>query len=290
MVTVSSKKIDAAETISRRNRQWLQQGRKDSVKAALQALFVVLNKYSMAYRLSADSLVKDVFSDTLFTMDALIPTHKFIDGSGYSEENPFYMNDHEVENLFNFIEDCQPGRDKYGDHMMVLNIVGYTALSFSILLLCYRRFSRKVFLISVVGTLVWAILFGLIAVGSNGDGFSTMVLLFCGAFGAVGLWQLWQNKRKTMSGVLLNWHVYLAPYIILLITSIIMMNYHSYNSYGYVAGAMSYEDYMRLHFPVSYWVKEHMEEISTVNLALSFLYVALLFNKWTKHWQVMPEE
>ncbi len=291
LVRESSKKTDPSETISQRNQRWLRQGRKDSVKAALQDLFVVLNKYSLKYRLSVDSIVKDVFSDTGFTMDALIPENKFKDVMGYQVGNTFYINSQEIKNVFSLIEDCQPGGGNGEDRVIVWNIVGYVALSFSILLLCYRRFSRKVFLISVIGTLVWAIIFGLIAVsGSSSNGFAIMVLLCCGVFGGIGLWQLWQNKNKTMSGVLLNWHVYLAPYVVLLIVAIISMNFNNYNDYGYVAGTTSYEDYLKLHYPFSYWVKQYSPEIFLANLAVCFLYIAFIFNNWTKRWQLMAEE
>lgn len=282
---------EGAEAVSARNKAWLAAGRRDSVKQSIVQLLSVLNKYGIEYRLDADDLTDAVFRDSLFTMNATVPVQRFNYQYG-EQENKEYLNANDLQQVFRFIEDCQPSADNWQHRKNVWNVIGYFALGFSILLLCYRRFSRKVFLISTVGTLVWMILIGLVAAGSYGsrDGIPSLLLLLCAAFLLAGVGLLASRSSKTTTGVLLNWHVYLVPFAVMLIVALID-NYHDAQvSRYYGHETLDTDVLMQQNYPFSTWVVKHAVDILLLNIVGVACYVAFVFNGLAKRWQLLPEE
>ncbi len=277
------------EAISNRNQAWLKAGQRDSVRQSITQLFAVLNKYGVEYRLDANELTTAVFKDSLFTLGDLIPQQRFTYQYG-EQENKYYFNDNQVTQLFGFIEDCQPAADNWRDIKTAWTVIGYVALSLSILLLCYRRFSRKVFLISVVGTLVWMILIGLIGIGSHSaEGLPYLLLILCAAFLLLAIGFLSGRRSKTGAGVLLNWHVYLIPFAVMLMVSIIH-SYHSDMASQYYSTRLDVDELMRRYYPFSTWVVAHEANIFLANLLGVVCYVAFVFNGLAKRWHLLPEE
>jgi hypothetical protein len=248
----------------------------------------VLDKYKCEYWLNSDTIINRVFADSSFTLGQLISNSKFTNINGYEVPNNIYLSTSDLSNLFGCLQSSQLTVDNFKDRMEEWTITAYTVLSLSILLLCYRRFSRKVFLISIIGTIIWAILIGLIVASNNSeDGFFFLMLILIFTFLGIGLGSL-NGSNKRLAGVCLNWHVYLVPFILMLVVGA-MDNYHRHVSYGYNVPSHT-DEYMRQHYPFSSWVVDHTTAILEVNLLISFLYVAFLFNQWAKRWQAMPEE
>lgn len=274
-------------TISYRNRQWLVQQRHDSIEQSLRRLFTILNKYGIDYNLDEKQLVNAVFQTGDYRLSRLFPTEEHSYDNGIMIDNKYYLTTHDLTSLYDFIAECQPGGKSNRDVLFAWNFYGYIAISLAILLLCYRRFSRKVFLISVIGSLVWMILVGLITMSGDAEtAFPILLLLLCSLFLLFALILLAQKNSKTAAGVLLCWHAYLAPFVVMLIV-LLIDNYRDsmYYSYNY----MKY-DVLRLRYPFSTWVVDHTAEIFLVNIAVVALYIAFVFNRWAKRWQVMPDE
>ncbi len=279
--------VDSTETISATNQRWLRGGQQDSVKQSIDRLFAVLVKYKINHRLKADSLTNAVFRDQYFTVSNRLPEsqYDYIASSPGSLEYFFDFRAHQLSNVFNLIEDAQPAASDYTE---TWNVIGYTALGFSVLLLCYRRFSKRVFLISIVGSLLWAILVGLVGVGSRGFdlGIPILLLILFLAFGIIGWFLVRSRGNKTAAGVLLCWHAYLAPFAVMLVVWLISEYLSGQRSHYY-----NYPDeFFAKNFPFSTWVKNNVEYIFLANIPAVVLYLALAFNGWAKRWQAMPEE
>lgn len=280
---------ETAETISARNKGWLSSQQRDSVKQSIEKLFTVLNKYGIDYRLNEDSLVNAVFKDSLSTLSNFIATQHYSYQYG-EQENKYYLTESDVQRVFELVEYCQPGANTWRDIETAWNVIGYISLFLSVLLLCYRRFSRKVFLISVVGTLVWMILVGLVAAGSHdAESILYFLLILCAAFLLIAFGLLNSRSSKTTTGVLLNWHVYLAPFAVMLVVFIID-SYRSHTASQYYSSRIDVEAFMRQNYPFSTWVVAHEANIFLVNILMVACYVAFVFNGLAKRWHLLPEE
>jgi hypothetical protein len=281
---------DTAETLASKRNRWIAEGRKDSIKAVLAAFFQICDKYGISYRLNADTLVTLVFAGTQNKPLNLIPSEEFYrDELNNVHPNPLYFNSFELRTAFSFIDDALPNEEFREERNNTRLVFGYVALSLTIFLLCYRRFSRKVFLIGIVGTIVWAIIVGLLTINAGtATGFAVFCIILFLSFGTLGWAGIQSNSSKTASGSCLTWHAFMAPFFVMLIMLIINDYYDSrpeiYVQYDLRA------DLMREKYPFSYWVSEHPMEILTVNLFLVLIYIAFVFNKWTRKWQAMPEE
>lgn len=281
-------RIDSAELMSSRKNRWIDNHNADSIQLLLKSFLKILNKYGVEYRLNADSLVSTVFSTPLNKVQNLITSSDY-EANSYGKEFPNnqFLKDYQVRNVFDFIYECYPTPDHLEDRKNILTVEAYVALCFSILLLCYRRFSRRVFLISIVGTIVWSILIGLLVSGSGGSGsfFAVICLLLFACFFGVAYANLKTRSAKTTSGALFNWHAYLAPFAIMFVQLIIQV-YYDDRIIPQGAGP----DYVKNNYPFSHWVIEHHWEIILVNLFLVILYIAFVFNQLTRRWHEMPEE
>ncbi len=275
--------------ISAENTQLLNTKNEAALRGILQSFFTLTSKYNIDSRLNIDTIINLVFSNGYHSGIKLIPEQEFRDEYGKSIQNPFYLTRYDLSRTLDFINDCLPNPENLEDQKSTWMIIGYVALSFSILLLCYRRFSRKVFLISVVGTIVWAIVVGLFA-ATSGESLTIPVLLLCLCFLflVAPFVSMKENAAKTFSGVSLNWHVYLVPFVVMLLVWLISDYYSSqqivHTNYD------TADELKKLRFPISYWVTENTTNIFLVNLFLMIAYVALAFNKWAKRWVVMAEE
>jgi hypothetical protein len=280
--------IDSAEIISNRNKQWLT-AQQQQVKQSVTRLTSILNKYAIIYSLNTDELINAVFTNQYFNVGAIIPQSEYSYEYGTQTRNKYFLETNDLTGVYSFIDDCQPTAKNFADYKITWNIIGYLSLSLSILLLCYRRFSKRVFLISVVGTLVWAILVGLMSVGSGSAvSFLSILLMLFVIFLGVALVSLKSKGSKTAAGITLNWQGYLSPFVVMLIVGLIN-DYHSKLSYGYYNYSRS-EKWLAEHYPFSNWVVNHTQEIFLVNIILVALYTAFAFNHWAKKWHLLREE
>lgn len=266
---------------------WLSGGKKDSISAILQEVLAISKKYSVRQDMHPDTMVNWIFADTLFSVDQLLAQSPFT-GSGFPEKPFFSAN--EINRALSLADECYLEKSNSSDWRGQLTVLLYFALSAALLLICYRLFSRRVFLMSVVGTVVWCILFALLAASSHeGDTVSQVMLaLFLVIAGTGYLLTLSNTGSKTVSGVLLCWQAYGISFVLPLIAFLISGNYERHRHLS-----INNEDVSHLNkaeFPVGYWISNHTELIMQLNLLFVFLYMICCFTWLARRWHSKPEE
>jgi hypothetical protein len=273
------------------NRQWIRSGKKDSISTLLDQFLLVCKKYNIELALDRDTLINRIFSKPYFAITELVPTqHITRDYKGDPVYNKYYIQIAELTSVFNMIESAQATTTQRTNQSALYLVISHVALGLSILLLCYRRFSRKVFLISIVGTVVWMIIISFLMMAARGSQqtFPTICLTLAGLFLLVSLVQLQRRSLKTLTGVTLTWFAFLTPYIALFLLSLADHAYSVRTSAYY--NIQNSDEIMKQKYPFLYWVRENAMEISWVNLLLVILFFAFVFNIWAKRWHLSPEE
>ena len=285
--------IDSARKISSTKNEWLDRHRSDSVRNLLRAFVAICKKYDIDQKLDIDALTAAVFATPLYNISIVIPTTEFYrDNFGRTQRNRYFIQTFSITSVFYFLYECLPNRRSFEDQRNAFMIEGYVALCISILVLCYRRFNKKVFLISIVGTIVWSIVLGLFMAVTRGSETSVAIfcLILCLVFGLVAWINLKNNSLKTVAGTLLNWHIYLAPFFTMFLLLIVNEYYQQVMNRFYRINNQNAEVLMQNYYPLLYWIHSHNTEIVLANLFVIIFYVAILFNRWARRWHVMPEE
>jgi hypothetical protein len=283
------KGLTEREALADQRNKWIETHNADSIRNSINDLIGICHRYGIGLQLNSDALSQAVFAKPYNNIDSLIPGDHFRqDGSGNTIENTYYLSAYGLTSVFDFLDECHSSPSAARDRRSVLNVECYLALCASIFLLCYRRFNRKVFLISVVGTIVWAILIGLMVASAGGkDTFPTICIALCLFFLLIALVNLKSGSGKTTTGILLTWHSFLVPFIILFIM-MLMSDYYSDQSYKLTFTGN--EELAPKLYPISYWVSSHGYLISQLNLLLMVVYIGFLFNKFARLWHEQPHE
>ncbi len=263
--------------------RWVKNHNNDSIKYILDECLKVCKKYDVDLSLNAAQLASLPFGDSVHTVNKFVKTSKY-DGENF--EGNTYISIYELQQSMAFAESCHVGKGKYLNEHLLPSL--YVMLFIGIVIICYRRFSKKSFFISLVGAVVWFIFFGLLgAATASADVVGVLFLFLFVLFSIVGFLQLINKSQKTLTGVFLNWHIYTLPVVLPAIAAIITVNYEHLSNYRYLADSMI--DYCKI-YPFSCWVSKHFEEIAWGNFAISLLYCVFVFNRVTKKWHVMPDE
>lgn len=265
--------------------RWIDNHNTDSIRQVLNECIAICKKYNIEQHLDPEELTQLVFADS-FNNVTRIFSPRISDYANQVE----YFDGADLNRALRFVDECYYNPDEDGT-MLFLTIEMYIAIGLCILLLCYRLFSRRVFLISAVGTIVWCIIFALVGI-SSGDGnaigwfyillFTTFTILIIG---------LLSGANKTVNGVLLNWHIYMLPFLALIIMLIIQENYYD-RVYGYRYGSYQTipKEVLKERYPIGYWVTQNGELISRLNLLFVILYIPFVYTRLAKKWHIMPEE
>ncbi|RYY61854.1 MAG: hypothetical protein EOO05_04895 [Chitinophagaceae bacterium] len=287
-----------------RSNGWIRNGQKDSIRHVITGLQKVADKYRINYRLHVDSLVGFVFQDSLHTVKRTIgysdpsgtdPSAMVYDndGSAYVPDSSSrvrtddYIEMREIENALNFIDRAHYRRWSE-DELMFQTILLYAAICSAVVIMCYRLFTRKVFLFSVIGTIVWTILLVGLGIGS-GSGNTILVFLLLLCFGSLLASRI-DGFGKTTRGVLLTWHIWLLPFVTLILLALVHDVYNSYDQY--IPGTVQYysDAQMKKMYPVTYWITHHNELLARINLLLVVVYVAFVFMRLARKWHTSAEE
>ena len=281
-----SENRDERERVAGTVHNWLESGSRDSVRLVLQQLETICRKYGVDYTWKAENLTTWAFADPNHLLGHVINDAK----PGYYTANdqstdPDYIESGKLADALRFVRRTY---DTDEDYWGVRLGLAYTVLSLSVFLLTYRRFSRKVFLISIVGILIWSILIGLLVAVSRGSSntFAGFCLFLYLLFLAIGSMGLRHGSSKTATGTMLTWFAWMTPYVAMLLW---MLFEHAYDEY-FRYGSTITEEGMQAQHPALYWIHEQALLIFTINLAFSILYIATGFNRLAKRWMEMPEE
>lgn len=272
-----------------RNR-WLAMGKKDSIRYVLNSLLAICNKYSIDQRLNIDELINMAFATPDHQVLQSVADEHYYTMNTEVRENRYYLERGRLHSAFYYIDESiihSGERESMTNYYLT---EAYVAFGLSVLLLGYRRFSRKVFLISIIGTIVWAILIGLIMSGAHGEnGLTILCMLLCLAFLVGALMALKGGGAKTAVGVLLTWHSYLAPYFLLFL-QIVISSFYDDQRERVVPDTTAALEKLHRDYPFSYWVHSHQLTISFINFFLILIYFSLVYNKMAKSWQASSEQ
>lgn len=281
---------DSAEQIARIRNNWIDYNRKDSIRQVIVSFLEICKKYNVEHRLDVDQLVNNIFLTPQYNVLSLVPSEKYFTSSytGNRTVNDYYFLIYDLYGAFSFADEGLPNNSSFTEQRNVWTAIAYVTIFLTLIVLCYRRFSKRVFLIGLVGSLIWAILIGLIMAGTRGEEntFASICIFLCIAFLLVGLVNLNSGRGKTIAGTTLSWHIFLLPFQILLLLQIFE------NAFDKVK--FKYYEYpiemIKNDHPILYWIHTHNTEIIITNIFLVLLYIGLVFNRWTKKWQSMAEE
>ncbi len=275
--------FDTSQQIREKVKRLLDGRQKDSIKAILEEALAISKKYSVNQYINTDELAGLPFLNPGNTISKLYDDYER--GGSTNNASPYYFSSYPVRGALTFLQSCYDPAQTERWAFLLAEL--YTVLGIGIILLCYRRFSKKVFLISLIGGIVWFLFFCLVGVTSQGiatPGYLFIFLFFLFTLMAVVLTR--GNKGKTMAGLMQCWHIVMAPALLMVIAGLIA--WHKSNAYS-LEQLISTEEWCRIH-PVYCWIDNNIVLISWVNLGLSFLYVLFIFNAMTKAWQVMADE
>lgn len=269
--------------------KWLQQHSIDSVAKLLQEFKAICIKYNIENNINVNACYKAVFSTPQNNLSFLIDDRTY-----YERKRQFYLNSMSLRGAFGLIYNCHGFAESVNeDNVRIFTVAAYMAVMLSILLFCYRRFSRKVFLFSIIGSIVWAVIVGLIMSGLSREANSLpeLYITLCTLFFIAAVINLQRQRQKLVTGALLCWHIYLFPFVILMINFIID-NYYQDKEYRLYNSSNNIDTIkiMAEKYPVSSWVHAHSTEIIFLNLCFVIIYIIFVFNKLAKRWYIMPAE
>jgi hypothetical protein len=274
---------DTNMTLKTTVNRWINNRQKDSIKNSINECLSICKKYGIDFSMSAGQLAELPFADSFNAVNTLLKT------SSYDSDNQGggpYLSTYQLNQSMEFVEQCQPNKGRYVNDRLLPEL--YVMLYSCIALICYRRFSKKSFFISLVGAAIWCIFFGLLgAASASPELVAVLFLVLFILFTIICLVQLKSKNQKTSTGVLLNWHIYTMPAVLIAVAGIIAANYDRLSRYSGFKDTPV--DYCKL-YPFSCWVNTHFETIAWGNLVLSLLYCLFVVNGLTKKWQVLPEE
>ncbi|MGZ5133765.1 MAG: hypothetical protein ACXWCG_01390, partial [Flavitalea sp.] len=228
---------DSAEQISMLRNRWIDNQQKDSIRKIIVSFIDICKKYNITYRLNVDLLVNNIFLSPQYTVSSFIPYEKYssLPYDGTRIENEYYLVPYDVYRAFYFADEGLPNKSSSDKQRKVWTTLTYVAIFLALIVLCYRRFSRKVFLIGFVGSLIWAIMIGLIMAATGGKEytFGYTCIFLCVAFLAVALFNLKSGTGKTIAGTALSWHIILLPFLVMFIL-MVLENYYEYLKYPFL--------------------------------------------------------
>lgn len=269
--------------INRVVNNWVLNKQKDSIIGIITQAIAICKKYDVETELDAGVLAALPFADSNHTITRVIRTNSYDSDLNAS---PYYLDMYALGNVFDYLDRCST-HSKTAGHWGRLLVELYFMLGIGILLLCYRRFSKKVFLISIIGAGVWCIILGMMAVGFQSEvGLGIVYLFLFGLFTAIALAALYSKRSKVLVGILLNWHIYMIPTVFMAIAFLIV---YGYNNAPYLHGVYDSARHC-MDYPIGCWVEKNIIIIAWGNLLFSLLYTGFVFNRLAKRWHIMPEE
>lgn len=283
-----------------KNRSWIDNHQIDSIKDLLGEFTLICKKYDIKYKLDIAALSNLPFADSFHKMSKVaLKTEPNYRENDYQINAPLleggqFVNYFDLHQAVNFIDKCYLNPTGRDDLLTQFIVVLYVSLCFAILLLCYRLYTKKSFFISLLGTILLAIIFGLLAASLH-NGLGWLYLFLFLLFLTIAILLIGANNDKTLTGIMLNWHVYMVPFVLLVVMNLVIENYDNQTSiiqrsYPADFDYTKFDALMKEKFPIQYWINSNEVLIARLNLLFVFLYVTSFFTKLSRKWHVMPQE
>lgn len=255
-----------------------------ALKSQMTSFLSLCDRYQIKYKINIDEWHKWVYNPPLFPYKYSIQSwYNYYDASsdnainGVSESTEFNPKGYYVEldklkyTLSNILE-AYEYRISLGSFCVFI----YIALAITLLVFGFRATSRKIWLISFIGSNLICLLIGAVTaiIGMNSQNQDTTILVFylltILSFFAIHLF----SQNKTISGIFLNWFVWSLPFVSVII-------------YGLTSV------YYRIHFQNEVHLNlldKHSDVYFFVCFLIYLLIFALFINKRYRLWQAMPED
>lgn len=168
---------------------------------------------------------------------------------------------------------------EYGFELSLFSGFLYVALGLALMIFAYRTTSRRVWLISYIGSGVILMIVGaftaLVSYGSSSNGImvlSTYLIIILGFLMAHFI-----VKNKTASGVFLNWFAWSLPVVSVIVLGIVE------------AGRIDHKNISSA-VPERLYVEQHVDVYFFACLIVYFVVLGFFINPLYRRWQALPED
>ncbi|MDI9319083.1 MAG: hypothetical protein QM530_01295 [Phycisphaerales bacterium] len=269
----------------------------EAIRASMSAFLQVCDKYKIKYKLSVDDWFKWVYHPPYFPVT-------------YTIQNTYYYPQTDAEDAVNEVAVPTPANSEkelnpkgyfvqvdrlecildntfkvheYHIKWNILLVFMYFAMAIALTLFSFRASSKRIWLISLIGSALVCLAVGAItAVLNYGKGNTgSMVLLFYLLLILAFLLVAIISHKKTIAGVTLNWFVWSAPAILPIIYGIYSARYR------YIQSQVPAYQYTKPH--LLDWIDNHTEVFMSLCILLSFISMLFLSSRY-RRWQAMPED
>lgn len=296
----------SAKDRQEKRQEWLKTERIDSMQKAIQDLLDLFSKYSFRHNFNADSIARMNLSDTIFHLE-------FFDGDNrnytdYDNYDPDYMQveNYQYEryligklgylkngtrNILNLADERYREENSSDDRKQFWPYLFYIITALSLFLFTYRLFSRKIFLWSIVTSIILIIFLSLITLAAKDadTSFPVGVLFIYGLLLIMAL--ITNNEKagnKTFSGVVITLLAWLLPYILLFV--VILADRYLIEHTHYSFDNPLRDQILQRKYPISFWISHNSDLIIRSNLLLVFLLIGFVFPGLARKWHGKAEE
>ena len=258
-------------------RKWLLSSDSVAMLQLLTKFEAMCKRYEVYYHADIPSYATKPFKNPGFALnfnDFMTPVYSVEPGYEGNTES-IYFND--LTTTLESIDNIRHSR--FDLDFWLVN--AYLALGFALLLFTFRLTSIRVWLTSLIGAGVIAIVLSLMAIGISSTGGNLLMLMFI-----VGLFYLLHilaksEKRKILAGVNLVWFTWCLPYFGFLL-------------WGYLCEIRRpfsyYEESPFTPDPLYAFLTNHHSAIFLVNFVIVFIVTGWLVAKHYQSWMAMEEE
>ncbi len=262
----------------------IRMNRRDTINEVLRSFMALSRKYHVVQAFNVNDKADWVFEDSLNTIRHLLGRDHWQE-RGQQEEVAYFSD------LFRATSLAQDAHDGFyvGDFPERFLFEGYFALGLALLLFSYRLFSRRVFLSSILGSIVIGLL--LLLAGSNETNTGTLYIALAVILLLAAVTAIVMRSWKTIAGVLLAIHLYMIPYIALIIVSMLDSKYYRMHISSEISGVFQDNDAtIRSTHPFTWWVHHNNELVIGLNLLFVILYTAFVFTRLAKKQHMLANE
>jgi hypothetical protein len=262
------------DALHRRAFSWLKNGNMDSVEWIINRFLAINAKYKIHFDCPpANVLASWCFED---------PDHKV--KHWLTNESPEYYSVN-YHNVNTFLLNVRGERTKTFYSLSSWEVYFYFSVVFASLLISFRFTRLKPWLISLLGTGIWAIILGIIAAFSRGEAFIYIMPLLLIAFLCMSFMLIRNKKSKQVAAVTLNWFTHAFLLLIPSVTGIIFE--HTSEISECVNGKLVI---YRPEHPIHLWISSNWEIIHTINLSAGVLVILFVVIPLCYRWQANPSE
>lgn len=283
-VTIStSDTLKNGEYYAKETYKLLNQNQRSTIQNLLNEYLKTANKYEVGYRFKDRNWIDYVYNPPYYFVD-----YELTSPSRYSEahQKTFkkdYIAHADMENSLKTIREAKTSVFESYSYLIVL----YIALVISLLIYTFRITTMRVWVISVVGSIVvffiyfcLYFLFGMLFSAINESYALILFLGFIALFFILAFTGIFSHKRKLISGVNFIWSLWTFGAVLPILIGL----YVNYLEWKYPYDYQNYYEHAHL-----VWLRGNGEIILYLNLILVFLFMFLILPV-VKKWKSMAEE